>query len=106
MNTNLLIPLVLVALISMPAHALDCSGGANGGMDATGNECNDATTVGTVVASDGAKFPSARMPKVDTSITASYGESAVKRTSATRHSSARHAHERRSWHSALSKRSY
>ena len=89
MNAKLLIPFVAATLFSLPAHALDCSGGPNGGMDATGNECSDATTVGTVVSSDGAKFPSAHSPKVATNKAASYSGSTVKRTGATLHTSAR-----------------
>ena len=89
MNAKLLIPFVAAALFSLPAHALDCSGGANGGMDATGNECSNATTVGTVVSSNGAKFPSVHSPKVANNKIASYSGSAVKRTAATRHTSAR-----------------
>jgi hypothetical protein len=58
-------------------------------MDATGNECSDATTVGTFVSSDGAKFPSAHSPKVATNKAASYSGSAVKRTAPTRHTSER-----------------
>jgi hypothetical protein len=88
MNAKLLIPFIAATLFSVSAHALDCSGGASGGMDATGNECNDATTVGTVVSSDGAKFRSARLPKVETNKSAFYSDSAVKHTAATRHTSA------------------
>ena len=89
MNAKLLIPFIAATLFSLSAHALDCSGGAGGGMDATGNECNDATTVGMVVSSDGTEFRSARLPKVETNKSASYSESAVKRTAATRHTSMR-----------------
>jgi len=32
--------LAAAMLYSFAAHADDCSGGANGGMDATGNQCN------------------------------------------------------------------
>jgi hypothetical protein len=94
MNAKILIPFVAATLFSLPAHALDCSGGASGGMDATGTDCSDATTAGTVVSSDGAKFGSARLPKAETNKSASYSEGTVKRTAATRHtfarSSARH----------------
>ena len=43
MNAKPLISFIAAALFSLSAHAFDCSGGANGGTDATGNECNDAT---------------------------------------------------------------
>jgi hypothetical protein len=37
---NILMAVASIALIGT-AHAHDCSGGTGGGMDATGNECND-----------------------------------------------------------------
>jgi hypothetical protein len=86
MDARSLIPFVAATLFSLSAHALDCSGGANGGMDATGNECNGATA-GTVALSGGAKFPSARAPKVATNKARSYSEPAVKPAAATRHTS-------------------
>ena len=89
MNAKLLIPMIAATRFSLSAHALDCSGGANGGTDATGNQCNDAATFATVASSDDATFPSARLPKVETNKAASYSKSAVKRTAATRHTSAR-----------------
>ena len=64
MNVKLLIPFVAATLFSVSAHAHDCSGGPNGGMDATGNECSDATTVAAVASSDGASYRSAPSPKV------------------------------------------
>ena len=85
MDAKSLIPFVAATLFSLSAHALDCSGGANGGMDATGNECNVATT--GAVASDDAKFPSALAPKVATNKARSSSEPAVKRDAATRHTS-------------------
>ncbi len=36
----------LVAAFAAPLHAQVCSGGAGGGIDATGNQCSDASTVG------------------------------------------------------------
>ena len=89
MNAKLLMSLIAATFFSLPAHALDCSGGANGGMDATGNQCNDAATVATVAPSDKAAFPSAGSPKVGTNKAASYSKSAVKRTAAARHTSRR-----------------
>jgi hypothetical protein len=35
----------VVLAISLSAHAHDCSGGPDGGSDATGNQCNDAATI-------------------------------------------------------------
>jgi hypothetical protein len=57
MNAKLLIPLIAATLFSLPAYALDCSGGANGGMDVTGNQCNDP-----VVAATPASFESVATP--------------------------------------------
>jgi hypothetical protein len=51
-------------LVSVSAHAHDCSGGSSGGMDATGNQCNDvaslvavSTPVSASVVSTGATAP-------------------------------------------------
>ncbi len=89
MNAKSLLLLIAATCFSLSAHAHDCSGGANGGMDATGNQCNDAAAIGTVVASDGATFPSSLEPKVETSKAASCNKAAVKRTSPTHHASVR-----------------
>ena len=35
----------VVLAISLSAHAHDCSGGPDGGSDATGNQCNDAAAI-------------------------------------------------------------
>ena len=41
MNAKLLLPIIAAALLPLAAYAHDCSGGtADGGMDATGNQCN------------------------------------------------------------------
>ena len=40
MKAKLLSAVVVFWLVSPAAHAHDCSGGADGGMDATGNQCN------------------------------------------------------------------
>jgi hypothetical protein len=40
MNAKLLIAVVASSLFPLAANAQDCSGGADGGMDATGNQCN------------------------------------------------------------------
>jgi hypothetical protein len=85
MNAKLLTSLVAVMLFSMSAHAHDCSGGANGGMDATGNQCNDPAMVATVVASGGATLSSASSPKADTNKAASCNKCADKTRVETRH---------------------
>jgi hypothetical protein len=38
--------LVAVVALAGPGHAQGCSGGNGGGMDATGNQCGDAATIG------------------------------------------------------------
>ncbi len=88
MNAKLLLPLIAATFFSLPAYAQDCSGGADGGMDATGNQCN-AATVAADVASEGAALASARSPKVETNKAASCSKCALKRTAATRHTSER-----------------
>src|SRR5215470_10187850 len=40
MNAKLLLPIISAALFPLAAYAHDCSGGADGGIDATGNQCN------------------------------------------------------------------
>jgi hypothetical protein len=82
MNAKPLIPLIAAMFFSLSAHAHDCSGGTNGGMDATGNECNDTATVTTVVSSKSATFPSASLPKAETNQAASSNKSMIKPTAA------------------------
>jgi len=60
-----LLTTIFVALAGA-AHAHDCSGGAEGGMDATGNQCSDnATQVAAVPASSaaGPDIRDARAPR-------------------------------------------
>ena len=88
MNAKFLIPVIAGAFFTFAAQAHDCSGGTGGGMDATGNQCNDAT----VVAADNspsATSPMARAPKTEASKAQSANKSAAKRTVATRHAPAR-----------------
>ena len=59
-----LAPLIAAMFFSLPAHAHDCSGGTGGGMDATGNQCNDAAAVATLVSSSAATVSSTPAPKV------------------------------------------
>ena len=90
MNARILIPVLAAAtLFSLSAHAHDCSGGAGGGMDATGNQCNDAAAIATVVSSDNATFSHVAMTKVATNKVASCTKCAVKHTASTRHVAAR-----------------
>ena len=89
MNAKLLVPFVAAMFFSLSAHAHDCSGGLNGGMDATGNQCNDTVAVATVAPSAGASFSSARVPKNETNKAASCGKCANKTTVETRHVTAR-----------------
>jgi hypothetical protein len=57
----------LIAVLAAPLHAQVCSGGASGGMDATGNECSDGDAVrayvdGSNIASSG---PTAKMSGIE-----------------------------------------
>jgi len=45
MNKVLKFSLVLAAVLAGPLHAQVCSGGNDGGMDATGNQCNTPNEV-------------------------------------------------------------
>ena len=47
MNKALMFSLSLGAVLAGPVHAQVCSGGAGGGMDATGNQCNTPNEVAT-----------------------------------------------------------
>jgi len=89
MNAHTLLTLIAAAFFSLSAHAHDCSGGAGGGMDATGNQCNDAAVVATTASFDAAAPSSDRLQKVDLNKTASCDKCAVKRTASTRHATAR-----------------
>ena len=59
----------LIAVLAAPLHAQVCSGGASGGMDATGNECSDGDIIrgyvnGSNIASSG---PTAKMSGIERS---------------------------------------
>jgi len=47
MKTRSWVVFAAATLFSMSVHAHDCSGGAAGGMDATGNECNMGGLIAT-----------------------------------------------------------
>ena len=53
MNAKPLVVLVAATLFSVSSYAHDCSGGPSGGMDATGNQCNDSALVAVVDSTDG-----------------------------------------------------
>ena len=83
-----LIPLIAATLFSLNAHAHDCSGGANGGMDATGNQCNDVVTAAMGHAAGNG--PVAAPPEsVEPAKVASRSNGPAKRSAGTRHTSAR-----------------
>lgn len=88
MNAKFLIPVITGAFFTFAAQAQDCSGGTGGGMDATGNQCNDAT----VIAKDNsasATSPMARPPKAEAKKAQSGTKTASKGTVGTRQTSAR-----------------
>jgi len=65
----------LIAVLAAPLHAQVCSGGASGGMDATGNECSDGDIIrgyvnGSNIASSG---PTAKMSGIERSTFVSVG---------------------------------
>ena len=92
MNAKLLIPIIAATFFTLSAQAHDCSGGTDGGMDATGNQCNDtaaaaaAATAATAteVSSDHPTSTSARPPKADTNKAPAGNKSTAKRTNVTR----------------------
>ena len=89
MNAKLPLSFIAAALFSLPAYAHDCSGGPDGGMDATGNQCN-AVAVAAVGSSDAPVLAPARSANVEAPKAAPCSKCVVaKRTSATRRTSAR-----------------
>ena len=89
MNAKSLLSLIAAMLFSLSAHAHDCSGGANGGTDATGNQCNDGAVVATVVSSDSATPTRTNVPMANTKKVASHSNNAGKHTVTARHPSVR-----------------
>lgn len=80
MNARLLIPIMVGTLLTISAQAHDCSGGTDGGMDATGNQCNVAAARATDVSSDRPISPLARSPKAETNKASSSDKSTSKLT--------------------------
>jgi hypothetical protein len=89
MKAKVLLPLIAAALFSLSAHAHDCSGGAEGGIDATGNQCNDTVAVATIASTDSASAASGHLQKVDANKSTSCDKFAAKGTASARHASAR-----------------
>lgn len=89
MNAKFLIPIIAGAFFTLSAQAHDCSGGADGGMDATGNQCNDAAAAATDVSSGRPTSPSARSPKAETNKAPFGNKGAAKHTVVTRNAPAR-----------------
>ncbi len=85
MNAKFLIPIIAGTFFTLSAQAHDCSGGTDGGMDATGNQCNDAAAFATDVSSSRPTSPSSRSPKTEANKAPSGNKSAVKPTAVTRH---------------------
>jgi hypothetical protein len=77
-----IVPRYGIDLMALPMLGLANERGPNGGMDATGNQCNDTATVTTVVSSESATFPSASLPKAETNQAASSNKSMIKHTAA------------------------
>ena len=89
MNAKLLAPLFAAMFFSLPAHAHDCSGGMGGGIDATGNQCNDVAMIAAFESSAGAPVASAASPKIATTKSASCSKCAAKHTVVTKHATSR-----------------
>ena len=64
MNAKSLMAVAFSSLFPLAVSAHDCSGGADGGMDATGNQCSDALAA-RFSFSDGAAATSTRPTKLD-----------------------------------------
>ncbi len=87
MNAKLPLSMIAAALFSLSAHAHDCSGGPDGGMDATGNQCN-AVASAPVASSDAPARASARLPSVEAPKAAPCSDCVVARRASTpRHTS-------------------
>jgi len=82
MNAKLLLPVIAAALFPLGAYAHDCSGGADGGMDATGNQCN-AEIVASAASSERPAWTSTRVPNTEVK------KAVTKERIATRNASAR-----------------
>ena len=94
MKTHTMLALVAAATFSLTAHAHDCSGGAAGGMDATGNQCNGDTIVATDAAlANHATIEARANVASDATVTprasATSGGRSTQHASAARHTSSR-----------------
>ena len=85
MNTKLLITVIAATLLPIAAYAHDCSGGTDGGMDATGNQCNGSTVVS---ASTG------RATTTPTKVAKAQPKKTAKATTTTRNATPRERHAR------------
>ena len=63
MKSKVLIATIVVALFPLAAFANECSGGTDGGMDATGNQCNTPPAA-TTASPDRANTTSTQPTKV------------------------------------------
>jgi len=81
MNAKFLLPVIAGMFFALSAQAHDCSGGTEGGLDASGNQCNDASSV---IASTS---PSVNSPKAATNKASSSNKGVAKRPVGTRQAS-------------------
>jgi hypothetical protein len=78
--------------LSFAAHAHDCSGGAAGGMDATGNQCSDESAYSqTSVAGAPAASPAAQLGARSASV-ATFKPVATNADKASQHASKKNSH--------------
>jgi hypothetical protein len=85
MKAKLLLAVVVSSLVPLAVYAHDCSGGADGGMDATGNQCSDEIAA-TPASSD--RAASTRTTKLDARKAASCNPCASKSKSQKQNASA------------------
>ncbi len=68
MNQRSILLFAAATLFAATAHAHDCSGGAEGGMDATGNQCNEPVPAAARVAAPAAAKSAARSPNAQAGV--------------------------------------
>ena len=64
MNKVQMFSLSLAAVLAGPVHAQGCSGGSDGGMDATGNQCNTLNEVAAFATGSAIAPPTTRFTRM------------------------------------------
>jgi hypothetical protein len=93
MKAKHVMSVVFSSLLPLAVYPHDCSGGADGGMDATGNQCNGEVAP-TLASSDHARTAAAHPTKLDARKPAAcskcQSKSRVSKRNAAEHSRAKH----------------